>query len=104
MPPYFNVLFRYILDLLLSVTEDEVQWCRAMYHLRNLFWPGGQFDTSQRERLSEQESIQLKCQAQKVIKEFFPSEWYTLHYTQTCMHAHAGLQVLYMELHTTDHI
>ena len=71
--PYY-VLFRYIIDLLLSVTEDEVQWCRAMYHLRNLFWPGGQFDTSQKERLSEQESIQLKCQAQKVIKDFFPSE------------------------------
>jgi len=50
-----------------------------MYHLRNLFWPGGQFDTSQRERLSEQESIQLKCQAQKVIKEFFPSEFSYTH-------------------------
>jgi len=70
-------LFRYLLDLLLSVTEDEAQWCRAMYHLRNLFWPGGQFDTTQMERLSEQESIQLKSQAQKVIKEFFPGKWHT---------------------------
>ena len=62
------------MDLLLTVTEDEAQWCRAMFYFRNVFWPGGQFDMSPRKQLSEQERIELKQHVVEVLKNFLPGQ------------------------------
>lgn len=60
------------------MTEDEAQWSRGMYYIRNMFWPGGQFDMSPRKQLSEQERVELKQQAVEVLKAFLPGQIITL--------------------------